>query len=219
MFEIEKYKASFDDIHAPESARSEVLDMTINRENKGWAHRYSRRFTVLALAAAMILALGAAAYADRIYYGWSGNQAFEIHRTDEGIVVKGKPIPAGQLEQVEIQDGRLYFVVNGEHIDITDEVSQTQCFQYELEDETGAIHHWAIGLDGPGLEDYGYIETVFSEGLAVSAGAYEPGDGPDGLPLWYCDADGLPIWVRDAKARGLYDYTVTIKAFADHYSN
>ena len=63
-------------------------------------------------------------------------------------------------EPVEIRDGRMYFVVNGENLDITDQVSQTKAFTYQYVDNQGITHDWVVGLNSENIENYGYAEYL-----------------------------------------------------------
>ena len=62
---------------------------------------------------------------------------------------------------MEVEDGRLWFIVNGEHIDITDEISETEPFLYQYTDESGVIHYWLVGKNGPELWNWGYGEYLY----------------------------------------------------------
>lgn len=59
----------------------------------------------------------------------------------------------GLREPVTVEDGRLYFIANGEHIDITDLCSEEKAYVYVLQDNTGIRHYFAVGGNP---EDYGY---------------------------------------------------------------
>ncbi len=62
MLEIDRYIKAFDDVHASESTRMEVLNMT--NENKEYKRKViGRRMLVFAAVAVLLIVLGAAAYA------------------------------------------------------------------------------------------------------------------------------------------------------------
>ena len=65
-------------------------------------------------------------------------------------------------EPVEIRNRRMYFIVNGENIDITDQVSQTKAFTYQYVDNQGITHDWVVGLNSENIENYGYAEYLRS---------------------------------------------------------
>ncbi|MBR1456836.1 MAG: hypothetical protein IJ594_06710 [Oscillospiraceae bacterium] len=163
MFEIERYRKSFDEIHAPEAMRSEVLNMT---ESKAVHTRIPRRVLTLAAVAALLLALSVGAWAaGRSVYGWGGNFEVVSEQTADGVVYTESVLHTDALtEPVEIVDGRTYFIVNGEHTDITDAISETEPYLYEYTDEEGVVHHWLVGKNGPEPEHYGYAEFLFRPG-------------------------------------------------------
>lgn len=53
----------------------------------------------------------------------------------------------------EVRDGRLYFIANGEDIDITDLCSEEEAYVYVFQDNTGIWHYFIIGGTP---EDWGY---------------------------------------------------------------
>ena len=60
-------------------------------------------------------------------------------------------------------DGRLYFVGNGENIDITDQISMDEPFTYAYTDAKGIRRHIAVGR----LDDDPYVSIQQSVGWAV----------------------------------------------------
>ena len=147
--ELKQYRSCMDHLRAPEALYTEVWNMTIQSESQHDKTKelitetgYTvpvRRHRLLPLVAAviLILAIGMVTYAAKpSLFGWGGNF-------------------------VEVEDGRLWFIVNGEHIDITDEISETEPFLYEYTDEGGVIHYWLIGKNGPELENWGYGEYLY----------------------------------------------------------
>lgn len=68
MFEIDRYKKAFDDIHASERTQMEVLKMASLNEHRT-ERRPGKRIVIIAAAAALALVLGIAAYAA---IDWSG---------------------------------------------------------------------------------------------------------------------------------------------------
>ena len=54
----------------------------------------------------------------------------------------------------------MIFIVNGEHTDITDRVSETEPYIYRYTDEEGIVHYWIVGKNGPEPEHYGFAEYL-----------------------------------------------------------
>lgn len=148
----EKYKRAFSVLHASQETDWEAI-MKTSRE-----HNMKKAGTKLILAAALVclLALTASAAGVRLMQGWGGNM--EVLSREEGSEVL---VHTDNLtEPVEIREGRMWFVVNGEKLDITDDISQTEAFTYTFMDEQGITHYWVLGLNGEELENYGYAEYL-----------------------------------------------------------
>ena len=123
-------------------------------------HMNKKRFLTFALAAALILALGITAYGGRVLFGWGGNMEIRSEQTDGGIENSVYVHTENMTQPVSFEDGRMIFIVNDEHIDITDQVSETQPYIYHYSDEEGVIHYWIIGKNGPEAEHYGFAEYL-----------------------------------------------------------
>ena len=120
-----------------------------------------KRFITLALAAALILSLGIAAYSTgRTFFGWGGNMEIQATKTEGGVETNVLVHTDNLTEPVAFENGRMIFIVNDEHIDITDQVSETQPYIYHFTDEEGVTHYWIVGKNGPELKHYGYAEYI-----------------------------------------------------------
>ena len=130
--------------------------------NEKTRHRSRKRLLTLALAAALLLALGVAAYSTGLVFsGWGGNMEVHSEQTEGGIENTVYVHTENMTQPVSFEDGRMIFVVNGERIDITERVSETVPFIYQYTDEeAGVIHYWIIGKNGPELEHYGFAEYI-----------------------------------------------------------
>lgn len=162
MFEQNLYRRCFDDIRAPAAMKAEVLQMTKKRTLN--LHG-TRRVLVLAAVLVLLLALGGGAYAaGRTFLGWGGNAEIIQTQTDHGMEIVTVLHTDDLTEPVTFENGRMLFIVNGERIDITDQVSETQAYLYNYTDEEGTTHYWAVGKNGPEPEHYGYAEFLYREG-------------------------------------------------------
>ena len=130
--------------------------------NEKTARRHTKRLLTIALAAALILALGIAAYsAGLTFSGWGGNMEIQSERTDGGVENTVYVHTENMTQPVCFEDGCMIFIVNDEHIDITDQVSETKPFIYQYTDEEAdMIHYWIIGKNGPESEHYGFAEYL-----------------------------------------------------------
>ena len=149
----EKYKKAFSVLHASETTDWEAI-MEQNNQKKP-----RKNAVMLLLLAAVISLLTITVSADSVrqLFGWGGNM--EITQYDDGgaeVRIHTEKL----TEPVEIRDGRMYFVVNGENLDITDQVSQTKAFTYQYVDNQGITHDWVVGLNSENIENYGYAEYL-----------------------------------------------------------
>ena len=59
----------------------------------------------------------------------------------------------------QLRDGRLYFLGNGENIDITDQITEEEPYYYSYVDDYGLTHYMAVGYSGT-IENYGIYEFI-----------------------------------------------------------
>ena len=150
MTNREKYKQAFSVLHA--SGGEDWDALAGKRKPKG---KTAARLVLLA-AVVCLLTVTASADSLRQIFGWGGN--LEVRQTDAGPEVW---VHTDNLRSpVELREGRLYFVVNGENLDITDRVSRTESFTYEYADEQQVTHYWVVGLNGDTPDSYGYAEYL-----------------------------------------------------------
>ena len=138
-----------------------IMAENIYSDNSKNTHFKTKRIITIALAAALILALGMTAYsAGRVLFGWGGNMEIRSTKTDGGIENTVYVHTDDLTEPVAFENDRMIFIVNDEHLDITDQVSETQPFIYHYTDEEDVIHYWIIGKNGPELNHYGFAEYL-----------------------------------------------------------
>lgn len=181
MNDHEKIVAAYSVVHAPPETLTEVMKMTKNIQNRK-IHTFSRRTITVALAACLILALctAAAAISGKHYNGWGGNADY-VQNEEETIVT----LYTEQLtEPVVFIDGRMIFTVNGEHLDITELVSEDTPFIYEYP-EAEITHCILIGLNGPEPGHYGFAEYVKDENEWIGGYSARTNQEADGKgPAW-----------------------------------
>ena len=138
-----------------------IMAENIYSDNSKNTHFKTKRIITIALAAALILALGMTAYsAGRMLFGWGGNMEIRSTKTEGGIENTVYVHTDDLTEPVAFENDRMIFIVNDEHLDITDQVSETQPFIYHYTDEENVIHYWIIGKNGPELKHYGFAEYL-----------------------------------------------------------
>ena len=150
---------SVDDDYISESAV--FCPESIQESPERIVHMKKKRIITFALAAALILALGAAAYAaGNVIFGWGNNVEIRAAKTAQGVETHILVHTENLTEPVGFENDRIIFIVNNEHIDITDQISETKAFIYQFTDPEGVIHYWIVGKNGPELRNYGYAEYL-----------------------------------------------------------
>ena len=157
----ELYKQAFRALHAPDT----ISLKEVNRVKK--AHLRPTRRMIL-VCACVILTLGLAvtayAYADQTrkqILGWMRNMELITGVDENGAAFSEVVVHTEDMaEPVLLRDSKLVFIVNGEQLDITNQVSQIKSFRYEYLDEEGNTHLWLVGLNSDVLSDYGYAEYI-----------------------------------------------------------
>lgn len=177
----DKYKKAFSVLHASTQTDWEAL---MEQKTK---KKYGKTTVRLILIAAVVCLMTVTVSADSVrqLFGWGGNM--EITQHDDGAEVR--IFTDNLTEPVEIRDGRMYFIVNGENIDITDQVSQTKAFTYQYVDEQSVTHMWVVGLNSEELENYGYAEYLKTDTWQGGYSARVNGNA-DGTT----EAQWLEIW-------------------------
>ena len=156
-----------DDKYIAEASRPVPGDVSFGPGRNG--SRKKRRTFALALAAALTIALGVSAYAGRVLFGWGGNMEIRASKTDRGVETNVYVHTENLTEPVSFEDGRMFFIVNDEHIDITDRVSETQPFIYQFADHAGVVHYWIVGKSTTALRSISIPRTKI--GLPVMSPA------------------------------------------------
>ena len=183
----DRYKTAFSVLQMPESTNFEPEKNTLPR------YSAIRRTAAACFCALVVLSLGVLTYAYgeqivREILGWGSNMKMtESINAENGETEKLVTVMTDSLTNpVEIKNGKIYFVVNDEHIDITDSVSESDPYVYNYKDQDGYTHYWIIGLNGPEPEYYGYGEYIKdSDGSWVAGYTARINLDPDKeLPAW-----------------------------------
>ena len=142
----------------------------VNMKKKNFLKR-----PVTLLAAALLvcaLCVTAFAYGGELVLGIQ--QLISGGNIEQGVDESGVSYSAGSVDTanttspVELRDGRLYLVVNGEDIDITDECSYTEPYIYDCVGEDGLRHVFVIGGE---LDAIGWSEFIWGENGLPAGGS------------------------------------------------
>ena len=155
MDERERYKRAFSVLRT-----FAVIDPEAEMKHR---RNYKKKLVTVCVCAMLVLALTASAFAvggdtlKRIL-GWDSHIEISEYENEEGQTLES--IHYGISEPVRIEDGRMYFIVNGENEDITDIVTKGETYSYTYEDGEGYTYLIFIGLNSTELESYGYAEFI-----------------------------------------------------------
>lgn len=186
----EKYKQAFSVLHASDTTKMEVKTVELSK--------YSMMRRITAACAGLILVLGTGmvvyAYGGHIVrqiFGWGNNMTItntidpETEENKNEVMVMTDSL----TKPIIVEDDRIIFVVNGEHIDITDQMSETEPYSYEYEDEEGYKHYWFVGINNAEKGEYGFGEYImdtngeWAGGYSAWTNLDENGDGPEWLEI------------------------------------
>ena len=160
MTNKEKYKRAFSALHA-----SENISLEVDKDMKN-KRVFNKKIMAVCTCCLAMFGVGATVYAHNYQiinkiFGWGNNLEITQEVDENGETSSISILHTDNLtEPVKIDDGKIYFVVNDEKIDITDKISETTAFEYEYTDDEGNTHIWFVGLNSDNIEDYGYAEYI-----------------------------------------------------------
>ena len=150
MIEIEKYKKTFDDIHAPETTKMEVIRM-ISENKRNYSPLSIRRIAILVAAAVLVLGLGMIAYAAIEWSGFALTGDMAQSSLDQLL----REASTGEIGEMIEADGTVhYFDKQGNEVKV---LSAEEAKQYEQELE--ALHEEAV-RNSTGLVDINTLPII-----------------------------------------------------------
>jgi len=189
MNEKELMKRALAPLHASEDTLKEVQIM-MEKRNHSTAPR--RKYILTAAVVAVALALSITAYAVGSVIlsevrSWNNRTLIEHVLNENGEEECHVTYSADDVAPVtKLRDGRLYFIVNDENIDITDTISEDTPFHYDYTDPDGNIHYFIVGGT---IDHVGYSEIIkAADGNWLGGYATnleQPGDTQPASPAWY----------------------------------
>ena len=160
MTNKEKYKRAFSALHA-----SENISLEVDKDMKN-KRVFNKKIMAVCTCCLAMFGVGATVYAHNYQiinkiFGWGNNLEITQEVDENGETSSISILHTDNLtEPVKIDDGKIYFVVNDEKIDITDKISETTAFEYEYTEDEGNTHIWLVGLNSDNIKDYGYAEYI-----------------------------------------------------------
>ena len=120
--------------------------------------RKGRTVLVLAAALAACLALAGWSYGEQIYQFFSGGWV-SIGGADDGptIAMSNGLDKNGEPTIISLENGRLWFVADGQRVDVTSQVNENTPYVWTQWEKNGGLHYIIVGGT---TEDYGWFEGI-----------------------------------------------------------
>lgn len=121
--------------------------------------KFGGKVLLAAAVAAAVSLMAAAALPTKIYTLADGST---VNVMSDGAVMRGNPALSKNFDYIyKVENGRVYFTFDGQHLDITDEIDFDCAYWYrsEIKDNMGNTHErWIIVGGTP--EHMGWFESV-----------------------------------------------------------
>ena len=118
------------------------------------------------LAAVIMLSPAARAAANQwmVKYFWPDSDItiYEVKDPDGEVEATVAVVDTEAPAFARVVNGRLYFLGNGQKIDITDQIKEDAPYYYTYVDEYGMTHEMVVGYSGS-LENFGIYEFIWKE--------------------------------------------------------
>lgn len=159
---------AFDTVTMPETCEERILQALRNDRKPGkapvrWLQPVAAALAVVVLALSLSTEVRAAVSSWAVKYFFPDSDITIYEKTnDEGNTVQIVGVDTEAPAFARMVNGRLYFVGNGQKIDITDEISEESPFYYSYVDDYGLTHYMAVGISGS-VENFGIYEFIREE--------------------------------------------------------
>lgn len=162
----EQVKEMFEQVTMPENTEKKIRaamaqQTDMPRQRTGWKQ-------VASLAALLVLVIALSPTARAAVSGWVvkyfwPDSDITIYEVNDGeveatVAVVDTEAPAF----ARVVNGRLYFLGNGEKIDITDQIAEDAPYYYSYVDAYGLTHEMVVGYSGT-IDNFGIYEFIWKE--------------------------------------------------------
>ncbi|MBR3057162.1 MAG: hypothetical protein IKG93_04240 [Clostridiales bacterium] len=162
-------KDTFDKIVMDEGKKEEILQM-LQEKKTVKSRRWIPVVAGLAAAAAILIAVpytrkAIVRAAEEILsvFRTPSNLEYTVSISDDAMLIEASDANGGLVDLAEAEDGRLYFVLNGERTDVTDKCSATDFYRHEIKNPDGSR---TVIFVGGTADDFGWWETTIVDGEA-----------------------------------------------------
>ncbi len=153
----------FTEVTMPEATEDRIRRAMDEKADIPKSAPWIRRMAAAAAMLALLLALSPQVRA-------AVREWVEVIAFQDGITIYKETAPDGSVSSLvgyatespawaEIREGRLYFLGNGQEIDITDEITEASPYFYTYGDKDGYKHFMVVGYSGK-LENFGIYEFI-----------------------------------------------------------
>lgn len=155
---------AFDSVTMPVSCEEKIRIGAARKRPVGkFVHQLTAAVAVLAIMVSLSPAVRAAVENWRVKYFWPDSDITIYEQTDENGEVTGiAGVDTEASPFARMVNGRLYFLGNGEKIDISDIITEETPYFYTYQDDYGLTHFMAVGYSGD-LTNYGIYEFIKDE--------------------------------------------------------
>lgn len=163
-----KVKDVFAGVTMPEETEQKIRRaMAEGKKNKRRHFRTIEKFAAIAALLALVFVISPTARAAVnnlvIKYFFPGSDITIYEETDaNGDVMQITAVNTEAPSFARIVNARLYFVGNGEKIDITDQITVEEPYYYTYVDDYGLTHYMAVAYSGS-IENFGIYEFIRDE--------------------------------------------------------
>ena len=158
---MRKYRHMMEQVALSDRKKEEIMEqLEMNETKKRRMPKVRTMILAAALAVGCLLSIAAAANLPaRVYNFLTGSQVYMVPGTN---VISASINFGDEAAPIKAEDGRLWFEVDGQRLDITDKVDENTPYIYERTDpvtgEKGCV------VVGGTVEDFGWIEYFIVDG-------------------------------------------------------
>lgn len=164
----EQVKDMFAQVTMPQETEQRIRRAMATEISRNRPPAWGRSLAAIAAMLVLLLTISPAARAAvngwMVKYFWPDSDLtiYEVKNQNGEVEATVAVVDTEAPTFARIVNGRLYFVGNGEKIDITDEIAEDAPYYYSFVDEYGLTHDMAVAYSGT-IENFGVYEFIWRE--------------------------------------------------------